>query len=60
MSVTATPADAAGAGLNAAAPLRRPGAEDPPSRCAIGRASGTTKRSTCWRASGPTHPEGGN
>ncbi len=37
--------NAAGAGPNAAAPLRHPGTEDPPSRCVTWRASGATKRS---------------
>jgi len=51
--------NAAGAGPNAATLLRRPGAEDPPPRCATRRASGTTKRGARWRASGATHREGG-
>ena len=41
---------AAGAGPNAATELRRPGAEHPPSRCAIWRASGTTDTEDLRRA----------
>jgi hypothetical protein len=50
---------AAGAGPDAATGLQCPGAEDPPRRCAILRASGTAKRGARWRPSGATRRAGG-